>query len=98
MLTLPATLTMAEANAALEALIAGIEAETGAAVTIDASALTQLDTSAVAALIECRRLAMAKGLRFELRGVPQRLADLASLYGVHDLVGIEPTAVASSVT
>jgi phospholipid transport system transporter-binding protein len=56
------------------------------AVVIDASPLQQLDSSAIAVLLECRRLAQASGRGFELRAAPPKLASLAQLYGVDELL------------
>lgn len=87
-IALPATLTVAEAHAALAALSQGIADDPSATVAIDASALATLDTAAVATLLECRRVAERLGRRIELQGVPPRLLSLARLYGVADLIGI----------
>ena len=49
-------------------------------VVIDATALTRFDSSALAVLIECHRLAKAWGRGFEVANMPPKLAQLASLY------------------
>ncbi len=64
-----------------------------AEVVVDASALRQFDSSALAVLLECRRLALAAGKAFSVHGEPEHLLRLASLYGVAEL--IFPTAAAS---
>ena len=92
MISLPTTLTMEHASSVLRDLAEGISKEPGEVVVIDASALAELDTSAVAALLECRRIAQINGRCIELRNVPPRLADLARLYAVAELIGI-PAAV-----
>ena len=92
MLSLPASLTMERASEALRGLAEGIENEAGPVVVVDASALAELDTSAVATLLECRRVAQTNGRCIELRNVPPRLADLARLYGVAELIGIPAAA------
>ena len=93
---LPAQLTLRDAQSALEGLSAGLAASAGEAVwQIDAGALTQLDTSAIAVLLECRRLAAAQKRTLELLNPPARLVELARLYGVEGLIGA-PAAVASS--
>ncbi len=98
MLTLPATLTIEEAHDTLRALSDGIREATEQTVLIDAAALTQLDTSAVATLLECRRTAQAVGRRIELRNAPARLCSLANLYGVADLIAMRaPDAGANPV-
>jgi phospholipid transport system transporter-binding protein len=89
MLVLPATITTREARDTLRMLAQALPREVDAAVTIDASGLCQLDTSALAVLLECRRLAQAWGKRFELRRAPGKLAALARLYGVDGLLGVD---------
>lgn len=86
MLALPATVTIAEASAALRALASAVPGETGAEVTLDASSLVRFDTSALAVLLEVKRLAQAQGKRFALVHAPARLADLARLYGLTPLL------------
>ncbi|MBN8486951.1 MAG: STAS domain-containing protein [Burkholderiales bacterium] len=85
MLALPAQLTLREARQTLAALSGALAAEQGEAV-IDASPLTQIDSSALAVLLELKRQASARSLRFEVRGAPARLQDLARLYGVQELL------------
>jgi phospholipid transport system transporter-binding protein len=87
MLVLPAQLTLREARQTLAALSDALAAEQDVAV-IDASPLTQIDSSALAVLLELKRQATARSLRFEVRGAPARLQDLARLYGVQDLLAI----------
>lgn len=86
MLTLPATLTIAEARATLARLAQDATAESGAELTLDASALARFDTSALAVLLECKRIAQARGKRFALLHAPARLVDLARLYGLGPLL------------
>ncbi|MBE2243591.1 MAG: STAS domain-containing protein [Burkholderiaceae bacterium] len=86
MLTLPATLTIAEARATLARLAQDATAESGAELTLDASALARFDTSALAVLLECKRIAQARGKRFALLHAPARLVDLARLYGIGPLL------------
>lgn len=86
MLVLPAELTHAQAMASLRMLLQGLRAQTEAAVVVDAAALARFDSSAIAVLLECRRESMAMGRSFAVRGLPTRLAALAGLYGVADLL------------
>lgn len=86
MLTLPATVTITEAREALDQLIQAAALEQGAELALDASALVRFDTSALAVLLECKRLAQAQGKRFALVGAPSRLFDLARLYGLDPLL------------
>ena len=70
---LPATVTIAEARDTLRMLAQTVPSEPDAEVTIDASGLERCDTSALAVLLECRRLAQAGGRAFAVRGVPPKL-------------------------
>ena len=77
---------MAEGRATLEQLLplmgsGGIE-------ILDASALQELDTAAVAVLIACQREARTHGRNLRVIGVPPRLRQLAQLYGVEELLGL----------
>ena len=54
MLTLPATVTIAEARDTLARLAQDATAEPGAELTLDASTLSRFDTSALAVLLEER--------------------------------------------
>ena len=59
-------------------------------VVVDASALSQFDSSALAILLECRRQAMASGKTFSVQGAPERLLQLAGVYGVAALISAVP--------
>jgi len=86
MLTLPATLTEREARAALDALAQALEREPAGAVVIDASVLADFDSSALAVLLECQRRARAAGRGFGVHQPSPKLASLARLYGVEELL------------
>ena len=86
MLLLPATITSADAQDALRMLGQALKREPAAGAVIDASALRQFDSAALALLLECQRLAQASGRAFAVRGVPPKLSQLARLYGVEDLL------------
>ncbi len=86
-IALPARITMADASAALAALQPQLAAADAA--VIDASALAELDTAALAVLLDCRRLALARGQPLQLVGAPAKLAQLAQLYGVAELLGLD---------
>ena len=88
-LRLPAQVTMADASAALREVQAALGRGDGP-LRIDASALDELDTAAVALLLHARRLAGNRG--FELLDPPSKLTDLARLYGVESLLGASPSA------
>jgi phospholipid transport system transporter-binding protein len=86
MLILPATLTAREATDALRMLSEALDRDGAQTVQVDCSPLVQLDSSALAVLLECRRRAEGQGKSFELRGAPPKLAALATLYGVDGLL------------
>lgn len=86
MLVLPPALTHREASACLRMLVQGLPSQSGPAVQIDAASLEQFDTSALAVLLEFRRVSLAMGKRFEVQGLSPRLLDLAELYGVSGLI------------
>ena len=83
--TLPATVTMQQASAALRGVEAALQA--GGDLQLDASGVVDLDTSAVALLLQARRLAARRGVGFTLTGAPPKLQSLAALYGVESLLG-----------
>jgi phospholipid transport system transporter-binding protein len=86
MLVLPAELTHAEAPACSGMLAQALRSDAGAQAVADASALQRFDSSALAVLLECRREALALGKTFAVAHMPARLHDLASLYGVAELL------------
>ncbi|MEO7243919.1 MAG: STAS domain-containing protein, partial [Rubrivivax sp.] len=85
---LPARVTLEEATTVLRGLEAALEAAPpgGGALHIDAAGVVELDTAAVALLLQARRLARARGLGFTLTGAPDALRALADLYGVESLI------------
>ncbi|MCX7239845.1 MAG: STAS domain-containing protein [Burkholderiales bacterium] len=85
MLSLPQELTHAAANACLEQLTRGLASE-AEKVVVDAQALQRFDSSALAVLLEFRRVCARQGKSLLVQGLPAHLLDLASLYGVEDLV------------
>ncbi len=89
-LVLPQELTQPQATACLRALVQDLASLPGAEAAVDASPLTRFDSSALAVLLEFRRAALAQGKRFSTQGLPQRLADLATLYGVIELLSATP--------
>ena len=86
MLLLPATVTAREANDTRRLLAQALKSESDATVVVDASNLTQFDSSVLAVLLECHRAADAWGKPFELRHAPPKLVALARLYGVDTLL------------
>ena len=89
MTALPASLTLKDAQAVLESLRQSFAADSGDVWRIDAAPVTQLDTSALAVLLECSRMAAASKRKLEIVNAPARMTDLAHLYGVDGLLGVE---------
>ncbi len=85
MLVLPEVLTQTSASACLHDLGAVLPAEPDA-VVVDASRLNRFDSVALAVLLALRRQALRLGKTFFVHGLPQRMADLARLYGVAELL------------
>jgi phospholipid transport system transporter-binding protein len=93
MTPLPASLTLRDATAVLDSLRQSFVAGSGDVWRVDATPVTQLDTSALAVLLECARIAAAGKRKFQIVGAPARLSDLAHLYGVDGLLGVTPPPV-----
>jgi phospholipid transport system transporter-binding protein len=89
---LPGQITLREARSVLDLLGTELTAQPGGAsageVEVDASALTQFDSSALGVLVGLHRCAVASGRRLHLVGMPPRLTELARLYGVSELVAL----------
>ncbi|MCW7539045.1 STAS domain-containing protein [Aquabacterium sp. A7-Y] len=88
MLLLPTTLTEREAKDTLRLLQQGLRSQPGDTVLIDAAGLKHFDSSALAVLLECQRLATAGGKRCQVRHLPPQLQKLASLYGIAELMPV----------
>ena len=86
MLVLPAELTHAEATACCRMLAQALRSDPSPQAVADASALRQFDSSALAVLLECRREALAQGKTFAVNQLTPRLRELATLYGVGELL------------
>jgi len=86
---LPARLIHADADGFLAKCVEqlnGAPLAPGAGVSIDASALTDFDSSVLALLLGVRRAVVSRGGALEVNGMPTRLRDLATLYGVSELL------------
>jgi phospholipid transport system transporter-binding protein len=94
MLLLPASINVNDAQDALHMLAQALKREPVTEAVIDASALQQFDSSALAVLLECQRLAQASGRGFAVRGAPAKLDQLAKLYGMDELLLPRPAAMA----
>lgn len=80
-------LTMQETGVALTEGLRTIEAgET----IIDLAAIAVVDSSGVAILLAWQRAAQARGAKLDFRNPPAALCSLAALYGVEDLLRLEP--------
>ena len=84
-LSLPATLTHANATVQLAQWETQLARLGGESVTVDCAALQQFDSAALALVLELARRTRAKGSVVQLRGVPQRLHDLAAVYGLETI-------------
>jgi phospholipid transport system transporter-binding protein len=85
MLRLPAELTHAQADACLAQWLSQLPMGTGP-VVVDGSDLRQFDSTALALLLELRRHLLGRGQVLQLEAIPPRLGELATLYGVDELL------------
>ena len=90
MLLLPAELMHEQAQACCRMLAEALRREPDSAVVADAGALERFDSSALAVLLECRREALVIGKTFSVARMPQRLRELAKVYGVAELLPAAP--------
>ena len=87
LLKLPSTLMHPQARTCRDQWVADLRAaQAGASWTVDASGLSEFDSSALAVLLACRREAMALGQSWVVTGWPPKLQALAGLYGVMPLL------------
>jgi len=89
MLQLPETLVHHTASACLADLQQAVSAETGESVTVDAAALVRFDSTALAVLLALRRASQQTGKTLKLLNMPSRLTDLATLYGIAELLSAQ---------
>jgi phospholipid transport system transporter-binding protein len=85
-LVLPDQLTHGTATACCRMLAQALRSDPSPQAVADASALRLFDSSALAVLLECRREALALGKTFAVSNLHPRLAALAALYGVGELL------------
>jgi phospholipid transport system transporter-binding protein len=89
-LKLPPRLTHEQADACLSQWIRELQLQATVdepqPVLVDASALSDFDSSALAVLLGLRRVAKAQGRSVSVQGMSARLSELAALYGVLDLL------------
>ena len=94
-LTLPDTLTLATAAQTLRSLEPALASNARA--ELDASALRDFDSAALAVMLQLRRSAQAAGGDLRITGAPRPLAELARLYGVDEaLPGLEEALPAAA--
>jgi phospholipid transport system transporter-binding protein len=86
MLVLPETLTLREARDVVQMFEQTVPRDGAELLTIDASGLKTFDSAAIAVLLECARQAKSWGKRFAVRNAPPKLAELAGLYGVNEVL------------
>ena len=85
MLILPVKITHNDADALARNLTGQVSAQPNA-VVVDAQQLVEFDSSALAVLLACRRAALGAGKQFSVIALPSKLAQLATLYGVAQLM------------
>ncbi|MDI9233774.1 STAS domain-containing protein [Limnohabitans lacus] len=89
-LKLPPTLMHEHADACLSQWVSQLQGKVRPVqpepVLVDASALSVFDSSALAVLLGLRRVAKAQGRSVLVEGMSDRLRELATLYGVLDLL------------
>ena len=85
---LPAVLMQAQAQAVADELASLLSAcvSDGGEAVLDASALAQFDSSALAVILACRRAVLARGAQLRVTGLPERAQALAKVYGLSDLL------------
>jgi phospholipid transport system transporter-binding protein len=89
-IALPAELTQAQASVCLQVMLQGLSTEAGPHVVVNGAALQRFDSSALAVLLELRRQCAAAGKQLRVSGLPERLSELAGLYGVAGLFPDNP--------
>lgn len=85
---LPERLTLELAVPVLGQLRTALLVQPGPSAMLDATALRECDSSAVAVLLELRRVLRQQGKELQLLNSPQRLRDLVALYGVQELLPV----------
>lgn len=93
LLALPAVASIAQAQALEREVDAAVASADADGLQVDASALAEFDTSAIALLLHAQRSARARGLPLQLTGAPPKLRELARLYGVEELLPPLPAPV-----
>lgn len=71
---------------AIQGAMQATATETRPSLDLDLSALVELDSSVIALILQTLRGALSRGCAVRVHKAPQRLFDLARLYGVEDLL------------
>lgn len=79
----PGEVTIATATAQLAAAVAALEKGND---IFDFSALRELDSTALALILACRREAERMGKQLHCINLPENLKNLAALYGVENYI------------
>lgn len=87
-MALPAVLLQAQAQSVADDLVTSLTTQLaqGGEAVLDASALVQFDSSALAVILACRRAALAQGAQLRITGLPERAQALAKVYGLSELL------------
>jgi len=88
MVVLPDALVQSTAKSALQVLLPALAAEGSGNVTVDASGLTRFDSTALAVCLQLLRVGRQAGQTLVWQGIPERLASLARLYGIAELLPV----------
>lgn len=93
LIRLPASVLLANAAAVwadwqrtLSAEAAGITAQAGRELQVNAAELLDFDSSVLSLLLSAARLCTEHGLRLKVLGAPVKLRELARLYGIDELL------------
>jgi len=87
-IALPARVMQAQAQSVADGLVVALCAQVaqGREAELDASALQQFDSSALAVVLACRRAVLGVGGELRVTGLPARAQALAKVYGVTSLL------------
>jgi phospholipid transport system transporter-binding protein len=91
-MNLPQEITHDSAGDWLKSLLFALNQDKTRQIVADASRLAHFDSSALAVLLACRREALAVGKSFCVAHMPDKLRQLAVVYGVSDLLLSVPSA------
>lgn len=93
MLKLPTSVRLEQAPVLWEALRASLQAEAaqvgnaaGKVLRLNAGELREFDSAALTLLLQAARLCGQQGLTLEVHGTPDKLRELARVYGVAELL------------